>query len=475
MKIPAIKYLFINQIVADFRFWVALFFFLRLYGITLPPIETGHAWRQTFTCMVARNFLEQDPNIFLPRTDLSGLPGVMPGVVACEFPIFNYLIFLVAKIFGYQHWYGRLINLIVSSFGIYAFYLMARRYFGDRTALFSGMVFLSSSWFMFSRKIMPDTFSVSLVLIGLYYLMKYIETGKWNALLMFFFLGSLGGLSKIPATIILSLSLIAVFSRTVDISKRMLTLVGFLAAGMIIFTWYFMWEPILLTRYNNQLYFPRAFAQGINDLWIQWDLTLDKFTFASLRSYVALFFFILGTYQIIKTKESLLMLILGITFPVLIYFMIKSGYVFATHDYYILPFVPVMALIAGYGLASVKWHKLAWVFLVFILIEGIANQAHDFRLKRSELYLLDIETLADKVSSSSDYIAITGGLNPEEMYYAHRKGWGLGYEHLTDTAYLTKIRNQGCRFLFLNKKKAIPALDYPVVRDDIHYIIYRFD
>jgi hypothetical protein len=463
---------FTRIIAKDFRFWICLFFVFRLYGINQPPIESGHSWRQTFTCMVARNFLEQDPNILLPRTDLS---GTRPDVVACEFPLFNYLIFIVAKIFGYQHWYGRLINLAISSLGIYMFYLIVRQYFGNRTAVFAGIIFLSSSWFVFSRKIMPDTFSVSLVLIGLFFLVKYLKNGKWHSLLLFFIFGALGGLCKIPAMIILSLSLIAVIDPKIDRNKRLMTFAALSAASLAVFAWYFAWEPFLLHKYRNQLYFPRGIIQGINELCHLWRGTIDKFTFVSLRSYISLIFFGTGVYFMIKKRVFLLMKILAISVPVLIYFMIKSGYVFATHNYYIIPFVPVMALIAGYGLSSVTWIKTAGFIIVLIMIEGVANQIHDFRFNQSEAYFIDLEKIADKVSARTDRIAITGGLNPQEMYFAHRKGWGLESQDLKNSAFLQELQANGCRLVFVNKRGINFSLDFPVIYDDQHYVIYRLE
>ena len=37
----------INALVKDIRFWIVLFFLIRMYGITMPPLEMGHNWRQT--------------------------------------------------------------------------------------------------------------------------------------------------------------------------------------------------------------------------------------------------------------------------------------------------------------------------------------------------------------------------------------------------------------------------------------------
>ena len=143
------------RLLSNIRFWIVLFFLIRLYGITQAPLEIGHNWRQSTVTMVARNFLEIDNNILYPRIDIA---GNKTGITGMEFPIFNYLIYLCSEIFGYQHWYGRLINLICSSLGLWFFFGLVKRYFGDKTALFSTIILAVSIWFQFSRKIMPDTF-----------------------------------------------------------------------------------------------------------------------------------------------------------------------------------------------------------------------------------------------------------------------------------------------------------------------------
>jgi hypothetical protein len=63
---------FKEKYLSDIRFWILLFFILRLYGITNAPLEIGHSWRQSLTNMVARNFLEVDSNILYPRIDMDG-------------------------------------------------------------------------------------------------------------------------------------------------------------------------------------------------------------------------------------------------------------------------------------------------------------------------------------------------------------------------------------------------------------------
>jgi len=447
-----------------------VFFVLRLYGITNPPLETGHSWRQSFTCMVARNFLETDPNIFYPRCDYS---GEKEDVIAAEFPVFNYLIFITAKVFGWQHWYGRLINLIITSIGIFFFFKLIRRYFGVKTAFYSGMILLSSIWFGFSRKIMPDTFSVSLAIIGLYYLSKYIDTNKSGNILLFVFFAALGGLSKIPTTVILSISALALISKSVKLHQKVIVASAGVVTMLIISAWYFYWQPHLLVTYGNKLYFPFPFSEGLQEVVRLWPQALEKFYFDAFLSFVAFSTFLVGMFFMIRKKQSYLIIIFLLTLTIFLFFIIKTGFVFPTHSYYIIPFVPVMALIAGYGLVQLKIKNWAYLVLAIIAIEAILNQQHDFRLKQEEMYKLHLEAIADQLTEKTDKIAITGGLNPQEIYFIHRKGWSLFNEEILDQNRIAEIKGQGCKYLFVNKHKLDKVLPYRKIYSDENYVVYK--
>lgn len=85
----------IKEIIKDIRFWILLLFIVRLIGISNPPLEVGHNWRQTTVTMVSRNFLEIDNNILYPRIDIA---GEKTGITGMEFPLLNYTIYIVSKV-----------------------------------------------------------------------------------------------------------------------------------------------------------------------------------------------------------------------------------------------------------------------------------------------------------------------------------------------------------------------------------------
>ena len=144
---------------------IGVFCLIRLFGITNAPLEVAHNWRQVTGLMVARNFFEIDPSLWFPRVDETN--GVS-GIIGMEFPLLNYLHYLASLIFDYQHWYGRLINLMVSSIGVYFFFKLIKERLNEKTAYYSSLFLLGSIWFIYSRKMMPDTFSMSLGFVGLY-------------------------------------------------------------------------------------------------------------------------------------------------------------------------------------------------------------------------------------------------------------------------------------------------------------------
>ena len=101
-------------------FWVFILFgAIQLFGITDPPLEIAHSWRQAFTGMVTRNYVEYGMDWLHPRIDMA---GEKTGIVGAEFPLFNYLSLLPSRIFGYAHWYGRCVNLMVVMMGAYNFF-----------------------------------------------------------------------------------------------------------------------------------------------------------------------------------------------------------------------------------------------------------------------------------------------------------------------------------------------------------------
>lgn len=459
--------------LTDIRFWILLFFFLRLYGITNAPLEISHNWRQSLTNMIARNFLEIDNNILYPRIDMD---GNRKGIIGSEFPLLNYLIYITSKVFGYTHWYGRLINLIVSSIGIFYFYKTVKRFFSEPIAFYAALLLLSSIWFAFSRKSMPDTFCMSLVIIGVYNGLMYLYEKRIMYLLLFFVFSSLGILCKIPALYLLSVLAIPFFDKQVSLSlKRNIAIFGVFIL-LITYSWYFYWVPYLLATYGFQLYFPKSFGEGISELISYAPDTLEKFYFSAMQSFMAFAVFLMGIYFMFKRKQYRLLTVFFVATFFFLLFIIKTGFVFSIHNYYVIPYVPIMVLVAAFALNEIKNVKTKTLLVFFIVIEGILNQQHDFTIKHSEKYLLKMESVADQVSDKNDLFTINGGQSPQQIYFLHRRGWSVLNDSLADSAFIEHLKQKGCKYLFINKQNDNPVnfSKEPgrMVYDDESFVVY---
>ncbi len=456
----------------NISFWIVLFFLLRLYGITNPPLEVAHNWRQSDVAMVARNFSETDANVFYPRIDIA---GERTGITGMEFPLFNYLIYMVSCGFDYQHWYGRLINLLVSSLGLFFFSKLLAKYFEKQIAFNATLILMFSLWFMYSRKIMPDTFSVSLLIMGIYFGSNYLDAGqKIKDLVLYLFLIMLGLLSKLPAaTIMMVLPLLLLdsrISRNAKIIFSATTIIILIIPGL----WYFYWVPYLLEKYGFWHYFMgKNPVQGLFELASELPLTLEQF-YSNAFKFVGFVVFLFGLGHAVYYKKKRILAIFGLSLLGFFLIMIKSGSTFVHHSYYMIPFVPVMALLCAYGLDQIKNKKFAIILLITICFEGLANQQHDFRIHKAYKPLLKLEKELDNISNRSDLFLVNSAMVPTPMYFAHRKGWVDSNEKISDTVYIHHLKDLGLKYILILKSGfgSEITLPYPIVFQNGDYMVY---
>jgi hypothetical protein len=292
---------------------------------------------------------------------------------------------------------------------------------------------------------------MSIVIIGVYYGLQYVYEKRLSHLFAFFLFSVLAVLCKIPALYLLSVLAIPLFDKQIAFSlKRNIVLTG-MAILFVTYAWYFYWVPYLLATYGFQLYFPKQFIEGILELIAYAPHTLEKFYFSALQSFIAFIAFVAGLILIVRRKERNALFVFIISTLFFILFIIKTGFVFSVHNYYVIPYVPVMAFVAGFAIVEIKSQKWKVFVVALIIIEGILNQQHDFRIKDSEKYKLTLESIADRVSSKNDLIAINGDKNPQLMYFIHRRGWSISEQQLLDVPYMSGMKDAGCKYLFLDK------------------------
>ena len=219
----------------------------------------------------------------------------------------------------------------------------------------------------------------------------------------------------------------------------------------------------------------KGMATGFAEIIDNLGETLNKFYDTALK-YVGFLMFLVGVFYAVKQRDKKIYLALLLSFFGFVIIILKAGYTFSHHSYYIIPFVPVMALVAGYGLSKIKSNALAVFVLLVIVGEGIGNQQHDFRIREKDLQLVHLEEELSAFSSQNDLILINSGEFPTPMYFAHRKGWVNSNERIQDPAYVDGLKTKGLKYIVILKRSIgseIELSGYETVFNNADYIIYR--
>jgi 4-amino-4-deoxy-L-arabinose transferase-like glycosyltransferase len=435
--------------LSDIRFWIIMLFILRLYGITNPPLEVAHNWRQATVVMVARNFYELDANIFYPKLDFAGNKS---GIAGMEFPILNYLIYLMSLLFGYADWYGRLINLSISSLGVWYFFKLIKNYFSKELAFNASIILLFSIWIIYARKIMPDTFATSLAIISIYYGTKFFEKKGVTNLMIYIILAILAFLSKLPIGFIFIVFLLFIGSKTYSLSTKVIFGVVSLLIFPFPYWWYFNWVPYLNETYGfDHFFMGKSLFLGAVEIWGDLDRFAFRFYDTALK-YVGFLMFIIGLGISIVKKNKKLLFLFSLSFTAFMVVVFKSGLTFLMHSYYMVPFVPIMAVFAAYGLSQLKNKRLTILILFAIVTEGILNNQDDFRVPHDNLAIVNLEKNLNRYIEFNDLILINSEPNPTPMYFAHRKGWLASNKQINNPDFISNLKQKGLRYIVILKK-----------------------
>ena len=201
--------------------------------------------------------------------------------------------------------------------------------------------------------------------------------------------------------------------------------------------------------------------------------TLAHFYDDALK-FIGFGLFLLGLVLCFVKKENAILWVLGLCYIAFLVVMVKSGWTFSHHAYYVVPFVPVMALVAGYGVSMVKKPYLRVLLLAAVALENILNQHSDFVIREDRQAIVQLEEVMDGISAPTDLIVINSGQNPTAMYFAHRKGWVAYNEQLADQLFLEDLAGRGCRFVVILKRAfgTDQKLDLDLLFDSENYAIY---
>ncbi|NJN78975.1 MAG: glycosyltransferase family 39 protein [Saprospiraceae bacterium] len=142
-------------------------------------IRGVHNWRQSQTAWNIRNFVRHDANILNPRISNFNNPK-NDNIYRYEFPIMQWSIAMVQKVFGEHVTIMRLSIFLLGALTIIGFFFLLKALdLNDWTALIGAILLqFSPVFYYYSINPIPDNLALTGAVWYLYLILKYFKKGK---------------------------------------------------------------------------------------------------------------------------------------------------------------------------------------------------------------------------------------------------------------------------------------------------------
>lgn len=417
--------------------------FLRLPGIG-NPIMDHPGWRQGDTAAIARNFARREYNVMRPQTLYNGPP---PNYVELELQIVPFAAASLDKAFGVREIFGRLVTLAFSLGTVVLVALFGRWLFGSKRAgLLAGFfyaVFPGSVYY--GRTFMPDTAMVFFLTAALYAAARMLlatERPRARFVAGTALLLTLAYLAK-PVAVLAFIPLLGLlWERSRSRKPEILAAAAALAFIPLALLWlydrevasYAEWHwasgitrlhvlPSLARSFTNLGAFGEKFVQARIALGMLRDTMLGRVGFVlSLAGFVALPWVPARSKTLVWTWLCAALLYLFVVVTV------------ERVDYYLYPFLPLCALVAGGALARVIRVALEieaapaarYALLAVVPIAALAALLTSRAAVAAYYdYNRDAYRNARELATQLDpgALVVIGHYGPDVQYYIDRFGW----------------------------------------------------
>lgn len=416
---------------------------LRLYKIN-APIADWHSFRQVDTASVAREFLNNNTDIFHPKYhDLSNIQSGKDnpqGYRMVEFPLYQFISAKLTESFpivSLEIWL-RLVNIAASAGTAVLLMLLLSKYTNWLTGLLAGITYAVLPFSMFyGRAVLPDTFAVFWAMLALFLLS---QKKSWIFMIAAGISAAIALLAKPTVGFLLIPSVY--FFKALDKKWFFVLLYGALAI-LPIYIWR-QWiqnfpEGIPVSEWlfnSNHIRFKGAwfhwlFAQRLGNL---------------ILGYWGLILLGLGLLAKPEKKEGSLVrwFIIGALSYVTIF---ATGNV--QHDYYQIIIIPVVCIILAKGyyflftntiFSKINSFSLMIISTLAMLSFSWFTMRTYYWINRPEIIEAGIE--ADRILPKDAKVIAPYNGDTTFLYQTKRSGWPIGFDidnkiAMGATAYVT--------------------------------------
>ena len=484
--------------------FVLILFFLNFYTKTIFYRPGSiHQWRQTDCLSIAKNYYEEGMHFFEPKIHYQ---GPVEGKAVSEFPILNYTVAFLWKIFGEHEFIYRLLEYIIFITSMFVLFNTLLRYYRSTLfAFFSVSIFLTSPLLAYySLNFIADVPALSIGIISFCLFLRFYNSKQIKFFYFALLLGALAVLIKASALIALCvllffslldiLGLTKFFKTEKLFEKKTMPLVAILLAVVAIFSWYrfalayndnnsnniFLLTVLPVWEmnedqliYNLKVLFNNLFPVFLNRPMFFLFTALVIFVtakFKELTSFLkycfvfsALFFvaYILFFFQVFSVHDyylSNLMIFPVVTFVCVTHIVSKTDF-FSVNKSFIRLFIICVVLFnsfhaaAIYRLRTVEDDKLIYWFPFISEDEGKLAKylAWDYShaIKRIEEFTPDLREHGIK---REDFVLVIPDQSFDiSLYFMDQKGFPISRDHfMNDTTVAEQFLKKNIKYLVMS-------------------------
>jgi len=421
-----------------------------------------HVWRQTQTQSTINNFYEEDMNILRPtRNDR----GNTDGLFRMEFPLMQWSVAALYKVFGKKIIITRVYMLCVGFMSVIGLYFLLFSLFGNTTlAVMGAWAFnFSPSFYYYTINPLPDNLALSCAIWGIGLFFHWHKNQNKIYLIISGLLFSLAALCKLPFIIYFSIpaSYILMSWKTYNIKKLVsISFQAFVFASLPI-----LWYLTVIPQWHGNVIVTGFFGHStsITQLLDYYQHNLISTMPELLLNYGALLFFLAGFYFLVKRKafkNSSFIPILSLSIAALAYYFYEAVAIEKVHDYYLFPFYPLLFILVGYGAfhlfhSTTKAYRYFYIFLLAILPITCYLRMQERWDTESPGFNPDLFTYKHELRDAvpGDALVVAGNDHSRFIffYYIDKKGWGFQDEQLSGEELNHMIQN-GAKYLYSDSR-----------------------
>ena len=368
--------------------YVLIIAFLMLLGLVIRIYDSSdlpldfHPTRQLFTAIVARaRFYQTLPEGTIPDAHFQSSQNQLEAEVT-DAPVYDGLVVLFYQLFGRENLViPRVISIIFWLLGGMGVFLLAK----EMTSAEGGIVALAVYLFIqfgviVSRTIQPDPLMTSLIIFSWWLMYRWIQKRTWLWAILAGVIGGMAVLTKALAAFSVLGGFIAVlfilgFKKTVK-SFQFWTMGLMVAFPTLIYMIIGFFVKGDLGSQFTLRFFPKDWIDPV--FYLQWERMLER-----VVGLLPVVLAIVGVFFFQKKHDRKFMMSLWSGYFL---FGIVFSYFFATHDYYHITIVPLIALsVASFAdllteqILKIK-HTLAMrIALIVVVMAAIGANLWDVR------------------------------------------------------------------------------------------------